>query len=79
MEPPELELEAVTDESCAELVLTDVQSLMINQAIAGWLATYVSRLLVSRDLNAYATYLDLSSGSTRSVFITEQVSKEKVA
>jgi len=79
LEPPELELEAVKDESCAELALADVQSLMINQAIAGWLATYVSRLLVSRDLNTYATYLDLISGSTRSVFITEQVSKKKVA
>jgi PRTRC genetic system ThiF family protein len=57
--------------SCADLALQDVQSLMINQAVAGWMAVYVSRLLVSHDLDIYATYLDQVAGSTRSLGIEE--------
>lgn len=56
--------------SCAELALADVQSLMVNQAVAGWMASYVSRLLLSHDLDVYATYFDLVSGSARSMGIT---------
>ncbi|MBN2003946.1 MAG: PRTRC system ThiF family protein [Anaerolineae bacterium] len=56
-------------ESCAELAARDVQSLMVNQAAAGWAASYVYRLLVSRDLDVYATYFDLVAGSARSLAI----------
>lgn len=59
------------EESCAELALADVQGLMVNQAVAGWMAVYVSRLLISRDLDVMGTYFDLVSGSARSVGITE--------
>jgi PRTRC genetic system ThiF family protein len=55
--------------SCADLALADVQGLMVNQAVAGWMAVYASRLLVSRDLDMMATYFDLASGSARSVGI----------
>lgn len=58
-------------ESCAELAARDVQSLMVNQAAAGWAASYVYRLLVSRDLDVYATYFDLVAGSARSLPIVD--------
>lgn len=57
------------DLSCADLALADAQGLMVNQAVAGWMAVYVSRLLVSRDLDLMATYFDLVSGSARSEWI----------
>lgn len=57
--------------SCAELLALNAQSLMINQAMGGWLATYAYRLLLGRDLDIYQTWLDLRSGSVRSVGITE--------
>lgn len=56
--------------SCADLALADVQSLMVNQAVAGWAASYIARLLISHDLDVYATYFDLVAGSARSLPIT---------
>jgi len=56
--------------SCAEALQANVQSLMINQAMAGWLGVYASRLLLSRDLDIYQTWLDLQGGSARSVAIS---------
>jgi len=53
--------------SCAELALMDSQSLMVNQAVAGWAAQYVYRMVLARDLDLSATYFDLVAGSTRSV------------
>jgi len=58
-------------ESCAELAIRDAQSLMVNQMMAGWAANYVYRLLVGKDLDVYATYVDLVTGSTRSLGICE--------
>jgi PRTRC genetic system ThiF family protein len=55
--------------SCAELTARNVQSLMINQAMAGWLAVYAQRLLLGHDLDIMATYVDLAGGNTRSVAI----------
>jgi PRTRC genetic system ThiF family protein len=57
--------------SCADLTLRDAQSLMINQAMATYAAQYVYRLVVTRDLDMYATYVDLLSGAARSQFITK--------
>ena len=56
--------------SCAELLALDAQSLMINQAMAGWLGLYAYRLLLGRDLDLMATYLDLAGGVAHSVAIT---------
>jgi len=53
--------------SCAELALMDSQSLMVNQAVAGWAAQYVYRMVLARDLDVSATYVDLVAGSARSV------------
>lgn len=57
--------------SCAELLALDAQSLMINQAMAGWLGVYAYRLLLGRDLDLMGTYLDLAGGVARSLAITE--------
>lgn len=54
------------DPSCADLALADVQGLMINQAVAGWMAVYVARLLLSHDLDVMATYVDQVGGNARS-------------
>lgn len=56
--------------SCAELLALNVQSLMINQAMAGWIGVYASRLLLSRDLDIYQTWVDLRSGTARSEAVT---------
>jgi PRTRC genetic system ThiF family protein len=60
--------------SCAELLAAEVQSLMINQAMAGWVSVYAYRLILARDLDIMATYVNLSAGSVRSVAITGEVS-----
>lgn len=62
--------------SCAELMALNAQSLMINQAMAGWLASYAYRLLLGRDLDVYQTWVNLRSGVVRSVAVTEGVSVE---
>jgi PRTRC genetic system ThiF family protein len=58
--------------SCAEMALQDAQGLSINARVAAEAADYLVRLLVTRDLRKYATYLDLASGTTRSEYITEE-------
>jgi PRTRC genetic system ThiF family protein len=59
--------------SCAELMALNAQSLMINQAMAGWIGVYVYRLLLGRDLDVYQTWVDLKGGNVRSVAVTEGV------
>jgi PRTRC genetic system ThiF family protein len=58
--------------SCADLAMLDSQSLSINQAIAAIATDYLVRLLLTRDLTKIATYIDLASGSSRSVYITPE-------
>lgn len=71
------QVNATTVPSCAELAAANIQSLMINQAVAGWMATYIARLLISRDLDIMATYINLAAGSARSVGITKPVEAEE--
>lgn len=73
---PEL-LEALPEEtrpegnlSCADLALLDAQGLSINQRIAAEAADFLVKMLITRDLKRYACYLDLESGTTRSLYIT---------
>lgn len=61
--------------SCADDALFDAQSLMINQAAAGWAASYVYRMIITHDLDSYATYFDLAAGSARSEYIQEVCQK----
>jgi PRTRC genetic system ThiF family protein len=58
-------------ESCADLALREAQGLMINQMIAAWAAQYIYRLVLARDLDIYATYVDLVAGSARSLPIEQ--------
>jgi hypothetical protein len=80
MQHPELLTEEPAPElpaSCADLALRDAQSLMINQQIAGIASQYLYRMTLTRDLDIYATYLDLRSCSMRSVPITGEPKKQK--
>lgn len=56
--------------SCADLLALEAQSLMINQAMAGWLAVYAYRLLLAHELDIMRTYIDQRAGTVRSVAIT---------
>ena len=62
----------VDDLSCAEIALLDAQGLSINQRMAAEAADYLVRMLITKDLRKYATYIDLESGTTRSKYITEE-------
>lgn len=72
---PEL-LKARADEqprhrrSCADDAVTDPQSLTINMVVAAQMADYLLRLLITKDLCRFATYVDMDSGSMRSLSIT---------
>lgn len=61
---------AETRLSCAELAARDEQSLVVNQVVAALAGDFLLRLLVSHDLKRFATYFDLPSGSSRSVYCT---------
>jgi PRTRC genetic system ThiF family protein len=52
--------------NCADDLLAGAQSLMINQLVASWAASYLYRLVVTHDLDVWATYFDLEAGSARS-------------
>lgn len=58
--------------SCAEMVLRDAQGMAINQRMAAEMADYLVRLLVTKDLRKYATYIDLESGTCQSKYITKE-------
>jgi len=56
--------------SCAELAMADPQSLTINSIIAAHMADYLLRLTLTNDLRRFATYIDMGTGSIRSLAIT---------
>lgn len=62
--------------SCADMALQDSQGLAINQRMAAEAADYLVRMLITRDLKKFATYIDLESGTARSKNITEKAVKE---
>ncbi|BCY18665.1 hypothetical protein hrd7_25140 [Leptolinea sp. HRD-7] len=62
--------------SCADMALRDSQGMAINQRMAAEMADYLIRLLITKDLRKYATYIDLETGSCQSKYITaEAISK----
>lgn len=61
--------------SCAEMALQSSQGLAINQRVAAEATDYLVRLLLTRDLSRFATYIDLASGSSRSMYITPEILK----
>jgi PRTRC genetic system ThiF family protein len=58
--------------SCADLAMLDSQGLAINQRVAAEATDYLVRMLLTRDLQKTATYLNLAAGSSRSVYITSE-------
>lgn len=58
--------------SCADMALLDAQSLTINQRMAAEMTDYLFRAVVLRDLDRFATYINLKSGTTRSNYITPE-------
>lgn len=64
--------------SCADLAMLDSQGMAVNQAIAAIATDYLVRMLLTKDLTKYATYIDLASGSTRSNYITPDAIKKYI-
>lgn len=62
--------------SCADMAMQDSQGLAINQRIAAEAADYLVRMLLTKDLRKYATYIDLASGTTKSKYIIQDKSPE---
>lgn len=57
--------------SCAELNAQEGQGLAINARMAAEAADYLVRLLLTGDLRKRATYIDLESGTARSVYCAQ--------
>lgn len=58
--------------SCAEMMVESSQGMAINQRMAAEATDYLVRMLVTKDLRRYATYIDLQSGACRSKYITRE-------
>jgi PRTRC genetic system ThiF family protein len=77
MQSPDL-LEPLPEEladnamSCAQIAAANAQSLMVNQAVAAVAADYLLRLVVTRDLRKFATYIDLPSGASKTYYTTPE-------
>lgn len=58
--------------SCAEAALAGAQGLTVNAAVASLAADMLHRLLITKDLDRFAVYLDLAAGSMRAKYITRK-------
>lgn len=58
--------------TCAERIRLGEQSLNINQRVAVEMSQVLSELLLTQTLKRFATYFDLESGASRSVFNTPE-------
>lgn len=58
--------------TCAERIRLGEQSLNVNQRVAVEMSEILSELLLTQTLKRFATYFDLESGSSRSVFSTPE-------
>ncbi|MGI8641415.1 MAG: ThiF family adenylyltransferase [Pyrinomonadaceae bacterium] len=58
--------------TCAERIRLGEQSLNVNQRVAVEMSEFLSELLLTQTLKRFATYFDLESGASRSVFNTSQ-------
>ena len=65
--------------SCAELALIDPQSLTINSMIASHMADYLLRLSLTGDLRRFATYIDMNTGTVRSLATTPEQVQQALA
>lgn len=58
--------------TCAERIRMGEQSLNVNQRVAVEMSEILSELLLTQTLKRFATYFDLESGASRSVFNTPE-------
>jgi hypothetical protein len=68
LEPPPAEADAL---SCADLMLREGQSLVVNQQVAALAAHYAYLFLVRRELTQMATHFTLEPPTTKSRRVTE--------
>jgi hypothetical protein len=61
------------------MAMRDSQGMAINQRIAAEASDYLVRLLLTKDLCKYATYIDLASGSTKSKYILPEEVRGEVS
>jgi hypothetical protein len=64
----------VSKMSCAEIAMMDQQGLSVNAAIAAFAADYLVQILLTQNLNRFATYIDLDGMITHR-YITPRVIK----
>lgn len=58
--------------SCAERIMRGEQSLNINQRVAVEIGEVLAELLLTNSLRRFATYFDLESGTSRSLYTTPE-------
>jgi PRTRC genetic system ThiF family protein len=61
------------DLSCRQLMLLNEQSLVVNQRVASEIGDFLMRLLLTNDLQRFATYFNLHAGTTTSSYVTPEV------
>lgn len=65
-------LPASSEISCPERVRMGEQGLNVNQRVSVEIAEMLSAMLLTRSLKRYALYFDLESGTSRSVYCTQE-------
>lgn len=55
--------------ACADDAMENIQGLMVNETVASFAAHYLYRLVISQDLDTWATYVNLQAGNARSEYI----------
>ncbi len=68
--------EAIT---CAERIRLGEQSLNVNQRVAVEMSEILSELLLTQNLKRFATYFDLESGTSRSLYTTPEKIEKAVS
>jgi hypothetical protein len=65
--------------TCAERIRLGEQSLNVNQRVAVEMSEILSELLLTQNLKRFATYFDLESGTSRSLFATPEKIEQAVS
>ena len=58
--------------SCGDLAMIDEQGVLINATMAALAANFLSRMLLTKDLFAFATYVNLSANVVHAKYITPE-------
>jgi PRTRC genetic system ThiF family protein len=58
--------------SCMELMIGGQQSLNVNQRVAAEASDYLTRLVLTHDLKRFASYFNLSTGNSHSLYVTPE-------